>query len=271
MTYFPLNRAFTIWYETETLFVTVIADYGNESDSEWRIDDVIAEESNLKKHQKEKATARILNEEAVFVPGKRPHSTRLKFEGHCLEKNGKSPDGQTAYWVCPFRPDKKQAKGCKVSAITRGFILEKVTGEHTNHTKKLKENDGRFRKNKKVAKTSASLQPDTSVEKGDNIVVHNIDATFLKGKRGGSILVDPEGYHYEKNSSGTPSSGLFYWRCRTHYSYGCRSRAITKGTTLMQTTGTHDHSGKVNIYYNYKKPPVPQAMAAVKLKIENVE
>ena len=227
------------------LFVTVVADSGDGSDSEWEWDkneesgdesegdernaksDSEPKKSDLKNSKKYNRIVRVLNVEADFLPGKQRYSTRLKFEGHILERNQKN--GDTTYWACGYRK-----KGCRVTAVTKGFVLEKVTGEHSNHVKKLSEKDHRLKKNKK----GYSYQDRKCVN-------YDIEATFLQGKKGGTILKDLDGFTYEKNQGGNTSSGLNFWRCLMYKKYGCTCRATTVGMKLNQITGTHDHTKRV--------------------------
>ena len=92
---------------------------------------------------------------------------------------------------------------------------------------------------------------------GSNTQVWNVEATFVKGKIGGTLLKDPFGYlmivEKKNRSLGSQlAGGRIYWRCKTHSRDGCKAKAITQGMTLEQTSGKHCHENVPRIHGNMK-------------------
>ena len=191
------------------------------------LESITGEHHHIEKgHNYARDKKRVLNIAANFVPMKpinsQPVTPRLKDpEGFILGINGKS--GDVKYWCCPHR-------GCKVRARTSGFNLEWISGEH-QHEVTIRDI--------KLAKKQATP--------GTNTKVWNIDATFVKGKTGGTLLKDPSGFLLDvgkksRTEATLTTGGRIYWRCKTHFSEGCQASAVTQGFTLEQTSGDHLHA-----------------------------
>ena len=78
----------------------------------------------------------------------------------------------------------------------------------------------------------------------------DIDAEFVPGTKKGSTnqLCDPEGYTYHINRQ---QHGFVYWRCKTHYSEGCRGSAVTQGRKLLKLIGEHTNHHIEKVHGNY--------------------
>ena len=188
-------------------------------------------EETVQKNTKDEK--RVLNIPGNFVPIKpknsKPVCPRLKDpEGFILAiaKN----KGDVKYWSCPQR-------GCKVSAKTFGFNLEWISGKH-HHAPTIHGNT-KVMQDIKLAKKQATP--------GNNTKVWNIDATFVKGKIGGTLLKDPFGFLLDlgkksRTQRSLSTGGRIYWRCKTHFNEGCKASAITQGFNLEQTSGKHCHA-----------------------------
>jgi len=66
----------------------------------------------------------------------------------------------------------------------------------------------------------------------------NVEAVFLKGKRG-IIMKDPtDGYMYCKNHG---VANKMYWRCKWYRRHKCKATAVTCGFKLTAKSNPHNH------------------------------
>ena len=199
----------------------------------------------VRQNPRDNSERRMLNIPANLVPIKsknsQPACPRLK-DPEGFQLRIQKSVGDVKYWICP-----KQHHGCKVKAKTSGFNLEWISGQH-HHEVKIHGNTRRIR-DMHLAKKQATP--------GSNTQVWNVEATFVKGKIGGTLLKDPFGFLMnagKKNrSQGSQlTGGRIYWRCKTHGRDGCKASAITQGMTLEQTSGKHCHENAPKIHGNTK-------------------
>ena len=202
---------------------------------------------------------RTLNIPADFVVGKprhgKPGATRIRDpQGYELTKRRSA--GDVTYWTCMTH----RRYGCKVNAKTNGFLLESISGEH-HHVERVHGNTGTWRNSLKSALKKELGDPESDVK------LWNIEATFLRGRKDGTVLKDPTGHLMNRCRSSQSGSQRVYWRCKTHYRYGCKAKAITQGLILQQTNGKHHHIQKVhgNSKHLQKNDPIIPAT-----KTENV-
>ena len=178
-------------------------------------------------HEIKQSNKRLLNVEAVFTKGKEG-STILLDPDHpddpsfmFVRSGSGKARGEVVYWQCRKKP-------CKVTAKTRGFILESIYGEHSDKSHmSLQSTQKRSPKNPKVREPQWSM---------------NTPAKFSRSLAGGLILTDPNGMTYHKDKVVKNNYGeLVYWRCRMSR-YGCRAWAHTNSeSVIVRITQEHTH------------------------------
>ena len=233
----------------------------NGSDSDWTPDFEDDKHENMSEAKKEKVspnhgnTTRTLykrpvveyNIQATYFKGKKGSALLRDPEGNefCKDTRTSSARGNLIYWKC--RASAARNLGCKMRAVTNGFILETVSGEHSEKgvivEKHIKEPTKRPRYRKSLNSRESRWQT------GKKITMFNIKANFSKGKHGGTMLTTPDGFEWCRTqivkNHNYDNQTLCYWDCRTHRDYGCKITAVTIGDMLEKTLGEHDHSKKV--------------------------
>ena len=98
----------------------------------------------------------------------------------------------------------------------------------------------------KIVKKSAKTQKLILANFESNSLHLNLisdEAQFIKGSKGGPILVDKAGYIYYKAKNSKSDSKKIFWRChrKRHQKYFCSARATTVGFHIVKYLNEHDH------------------------------
>ena len=171
-------------------------------------------------HKIKQCNKRLFNVEAKFIKGKEG-STILIDPDHPDDTNfvfGRSgkAHGDVVYWQCRKKP-------CKVTAKTNGFILESISGEHSESSH-MSLNASPVRKQSYTRSKGQSM---------------NAPAKFSRSQGGGIILTDPMGMTYNRDRQ---RGEVIYWRCRMSRRHGCKAYAHTNSdSVILRITQEHTH------------------------------
>ena len=66
-------------------------------------------------------------------------------------------------------------------------------------------------------------------------------ATFTSSAYGNPMLVDSQGYIYQRHITTRQSANKIHWRCSKHRRGGCPARATTEGDYVINKAGQHNH------------------------------
>ena len=67
-------------------------------------------------------------------------------------------------------------------------------------------------------------------------------AHYTTSVYGNPMLVDNEGYTYQKHSQNT--NNVIHWKCSKHKRGGCPAKASTEGNFVIRRVGPHIHFPK---------------------------
>ena len=167
-----------------------------------------------------------MNVEATFVKGKNKGSLASLRDPDGFTYVRNRCRGDQIFWVCSTH----RHLGCRASAKTNGFILERLNGTHQYHHIPI------VRK-PRVDQPRIDPRRDEHHLWGTN--GEGVPATFIPGTTGGVVLVDPNEFHYTRDK--TAPSGKQYWKCRRYGQHvlgqhKCKATALTEGKTLLRTT-----------------------------------
>ena len=141
------------------------------------------------------------------------------------------------YWKCHTHCD----VGCRATATTKGFVLEKLQGDHTHLFEKVRMNKRVVSKDPNIRDDFSNLKVNTKltdreIENGGKIF--NVEANYVTSQMGHPNLIDPDANVYEKNSH-RQNGHVVYWRCKFYPTSKCPGRAVTVGRILEKLSHGH--------------------------------